>query len=658
MAMRTASPWWASLVFGAGLLFLFIGERIFGYQPSARAVLDVIALVAIVGITAVRAYTTMVTKGARRNVERALLLCQVGVLVALVLYVFTTHWGLSHLHLTEKGADKVETVLTVLWVILMIVSIVPMFMIEMSLGTALRTAVDIKGGSDEGIEYMRVRDIGWSGLSVAFAMAFLMVTCNVGSERNIQRDVSYFKTSSPGESTKNIVAASQDPVKVLLFFPQPNEVLDQVDDYFEALSSATGKVEIEKHDRLIDAELAGKYKVTKDGTIVLVRGTGDKEKSGTIDVDTDLQKARNGSKLRNFDREVNTQLRKLLAEKRKAYLTSGHGEVTDPESVPPDLKGKIPERRTTAFKKRLADLDYEVKDLGLVDLVKDVPQDASVVIVLAPTVPLQPAEWASLERYLDRGGRLLIALDPTAEPSMSGLESKFGLKFNPGHLTDDQAFLPQRGNASDRRFVITTQFSAHASTTALSRAARSGLVLIDSGALEDVPFTTKGNENPKKTITIHSMDTSWLDYDNNFAFDSSTEKRQKWNIAAAIEGPKTKGPDGKEKDSWRALVFADVDLFGDALVQSMGHAAIAMVSDIGGGLLDNSMDWLVGKESFVGDVVSEDDTPIQHTKSKDAVWFTLTIVGAPLLVLTLGLVGTLTRRRRSKQASKSAEVKP
>jgi hypothetical protein len=151
------------------------------------------------------------------------------------------------------------------------------------------------------------------------------------------------------------------------------------------------------------------------------------------------------------------------------------------------------------------------------------------------------------------------------------------------------------------------------------------------------------------------METSWLDLDNNFAYDSAAEKRQKWNIGAAIEGPKLKGDDGKDKDGWRALLFADSDIFGDALVQSMGHAQVAMVSDIGGGLLDNSMDWLVGKEVFAGDVVSEDDQPIEHTKSKDAKWFVGTIIGAPLLVLTLGLVGTLTRRRRSK---KPIEVKP
>src|SRR6185369_15211173 len=111
----------------------------------------------------------------------------------------------------------------------------------------------------------------------------------------------------------------------------------------------------------------------------------------------------------------------------------------------------------------------EVKDLGLIDLAKDVPDDATVVIMMAPTIPLQPAEWEALERYLNKGGRLMMALDPKAEPSMGPLEGKLGLKFNPADLTDDQAFLPQRGTPADRRFAITTQFSAHASTTALSR---------------------------------------------------------------------------------------------------------------------------------------------------------------------------------------------
>jgi ABC-type uncharacterized transport system involved in gliding motility auxiliary subunit len=275
--------------------------------------------------------------------------------------------------------------------------------------------------------------------------------------------------------------------------------------------------------------------------------------------------------------------------------------------------------------------------------------------MLAPTVPLLPAEWAALTRYLDKGGRLLVAMDPKADPSLGELEGKLGLKFNPAAVTDDQAFLPQRGTPADRRFAITTQFSAHASTTALSRSVDKGLVLIESGALEDAPITAKG-EQPKKTITIRTMESSFLDTNDNFSFDAATEKRQRWNVGAAVEGPMITGADGKKKDGYRVLVFADADLFADALVaNAMGRAAVVLVS---GPLLDDSVKWLGGEEVFAGEVVSEDDKPIKHTKSQDAVWFTLTIVGAPLLVLTLGLVGTWARRRRSVRRHLATEVKP
>jgi hypothetical protein len=278
-------------------------------------------------------------------------------------------------------------------------------------------------------------------------------------------------------------------------------------------------------------------------------------------------------------------------------------------------------------------------------------------VMLAPSVPLQPAEWAALSRYLDKGGRLMIAMDPKADPSLGELEGKLGVKYNPAPLTDDQAYLPQRGMPSDRRFAITTQFSAHASTTALSRSVDKGLVVIESGALEDAPITAKG-EQPKKTVTIRSMDSSWLDMNNNFSFDSDAgEKRQKWNLAYAVEGPKLKDAAGKDKDGYRVLLFADADLFADVLVSnSMGRAAVVMVS---GPLTDDAVKWLGGEEYAVGEVVSEDDKPIKHTKSQDAVWFGLTIVGAPMLVVALGLVGTRVRRRRpAKPTTKKAEVKP
>ena len=67
MAMRTASPWWASLVFGGGLLFFLLGERFFGYASGARFVLTGLGVLLILGVTAVRAWTMQSSTGARRG---------------------------------------------------------------------------------------------------------------------------------------------------------------------------------------------------------------------------------------------------------------------------------------------------------------------------------------------------------------------------------------------------------------------------------------------------------------------------------------------------------------------------------------------------------------------------------------------------------------
>ncbi len=669
MAMRTASPWWASMaLIGATIVVLF-SERMFHEVDGLRYVATGLGVGVIVAVTAARAWAVVGTTGSRRGVERALLACSVGVLLALIVYALSTPWGMEKIasDVSEVTATRLNTTLTVLFGVLLVASMFPLIMIEVSLGTARRDTFDV--GAEEaddhsaGVDFFRVREVGWSGLSVALAASFLMVTCSVAKERDVQKDVSYFRTSSPGDSTINIVTLAPDPIRVLLFLPAEGEVTNDVRGYFEDLGRTTNKIEIEMRDRYLDSVLATKYKVRADdklGVIVLVRGTGDKEKFESFDVNLDAEKERKAdSKLRDFDREVNKALLKLVRDKRKAYITVGHGEANDDESVPPNLKSTLPERKTTVLKKRLADLNYEVKVLGLIELAKDVPDDATIVIILAPVIPFNAAEWGAIDRYVERGGRLMLVLDPKADPSMGPLEGRLGLSFDPTPLTDDKAFLPQHHSDADHRWAITTQFSAHASTTALSRAVDKGLVLIESGSLDDVPFTDK-SVTPKKTITIRSMESSFLDYNDDFKFTPDgpqPEKRGRYNIAAAVEGPKLgKDADGKDKDGFRALVFADVDLFTDIVVQNQGHMAVLMVS---GPLLEDSVRWLGGEEVFSGEVVTEEDKPIQHSKEMSSAWFALTIFGAPLLVLGVGLLGTGSLRRRRKSASlRRHNVKP
>ena len=225
MAMRTASPWWASLAFGIGLLLTFVSERLLSHSAGLRVALTGLGVGLLIAVAGARVWTTLGSRGARRRVERALLVSHVGTLLALVVYALTTKWGLDLLGVAEKNVSRVSGALTVLWSIMMVASVVPLLMVELSLGIAMRTNFDVDDTDESGVEYYRVRDLGWAGLSIAFAMAFLMVTCRVAKDRNIQADVSYFKTSAAGESTQNIVHASADPIRVMMFFPPGNEVM-------------------------------------------------------------------------------------------------------------------------------------------------------------------------------------------------------------------------------------------------------------------------------------------------------------------------------------------------------------------------------------------------------------------------------------------------
>jgi hypothetical protein len=698
MALRTASPWWMSLVYLAGLILLFLGQRSFSTVEGLAPLATLIGAAIVIGITGFRVYATMTSRGGRRRVERTILLCHLGAGLALVIYALTTSFGMAKLGLDDMSvasAHKYQTAMLVLWGIIMLVSLTVLLMIEVSQGgyglrltSRNKLQVTMSPGDraqfaehEDDVEHLRVRDAAWSGLSIGLAASFLLVTCQVANEKNVRKDVSYFKTSAAGDSTKKIALVSADKLKVLLFFPEVNEVKQEARAYFEDLADATGKIEIQEHDFMVSAKLAQKYGVSKHGTILIAKGdlalddADPKAKAQVekIELETDIEKARRGKsgKLRNLDREVNSALLKLVREKRKAYLTVGHGELNDYESVAPDVRNRVPERRTTSLKKRLGELNYEVKEFGLIDLMQGVPEDATVVVMLAPSQPLTPEELNAIDRYLEKGGRLLVSLDPQGDGTLGSLEGRLGVTFDKTPLTDDKYNYRQLGSLADRRWVVTSQFSAHASTTTLSRSVDKGLLLVDAGALKDVPFTHDADKT-KRTYVIRSMPNSWLDVNNPeaFAFDDGVEKRDRYNVGAAIEGPKVKGADGVEKDGFRAMVFSDADLFADLSAVNLGSYAMLTVNPVPAGyqsqalgltsgpLLEDAIKWLGGEEQLVGEVVTEDDVPIKHAKDKDTRWFVAMTGGVPLLVLGFGMVLTGRLKKRRSTRTKTAEAKP
>lgn len=622
MAMSTTStsPSSGAATWGlvAGLAAVFIGERVVGHLPAARLACSAAGAGAVLAMTLWRALALARSRGPARRVETVLLAASAGCALALGLYFF------AELELPPTS-DRARTALTVAWLIILAASLLPLAIAQM---TAAR-------GSDEGVEEARVRDAAVSGLTIALAASFLFVLGYIVSERDAKIDVSYFRTSSPGTATEKMVQGLGEPLRVLFFFPEVNDVKSEVAGYFEELARRTGKVTIESHDRLVAPKLAKQYQVTRDGTVVLVKG----KQSETIFLDTKLQSAR--TSLRTFDAEVQKALMKVARGARVAYLTTGHGEmneVTGAEAEPMGTAQLVRELLTV--------LNYRVSDLGLKSgLASDVPDDAALVLVLGPKKPLLDEELAALDRYLARGGDLFLAVDASGEMKLGPLEQRLGVRFDATPLADDRAHLRQRNNASDNHLLITDQFSSHASVTTLSRSrAGAGLVAPDSGSLVDVDLKAiPEDKRPKHTYVVRSLPSTFADKNGNHLSDPD-EARASFNLVAAVEGsgPPEPAP-GKDKPAerpMRAFVLAAPGMVSDLLVANVV---------LNGALLGDGVKWLGGEEQLAGETVSEKDVPIEHTKSADVAWFYGTIVGAPLLVLGGGL--TLTTRRRRRKAS-------
>jgi hypothetical protein len=621
---RTA-PAWLTWAVAAALVAVYTGERIVPETAAARIVLSgggVLLLLAAVGL---RAVSWRRASGDARAVERLFLLTYLGCALALALFLLAgggARWlGVGPADPTARA--RFETALLVLGCIVLAASLLPALAAQWAAGAGQGGP-----GSSGAVDRLRVTQLATAGLTVALALPFLMLTGWVASERNRTLDVSYFRTSSPGSATEQIVRSLDAPLRVLLFFPPVNEVKDQVREYFRALAAAGGNVRVEEHDLLASPLVAAEHGIVRDGTIVFAVG----ERSERIALPTVLREAR--LQLRNLDRTAQQALMRVARDARTVYLTVGHGELNDPGSA--RAVDTLALGSVYALQSIFGYLNFDVRDLGLQSgLGRDVPDDAAMVLVLGPRRAFLEPELQTLDRYLARGGSVLLALEPESEFVLGPLRDRLGVDFRPTPLADDQQYIPFRGNVSDRRFLVTDRVFSHESLPTVSQAGiGDGMAFLGAGYLEPTEA-----DRPRVTVVVRSMPSTFADATPDFELGPGEERLQYPLVVAAEWGRQEPGEvSGGEM---RAMVFADSDLFADMILAQVG---------LNGALVADAIRWLGREEELAGETVSEADIPIVHTRAKDVAWFYSTILGAPSLVLILGL--TLVKRRRGRQTTR------
>jgi hypothetical protein len=690
----SGAPTWTIALYLAGLLLIYVGEHVLVSLERGATVVTALGLLATLVATALRFAPRFRVGGERKSIESLLALLSAIGLVGVLIY-FLTDGALSEKlgidAMPVERRDAIRELSRVIWVSLIVISTLPMVFVE----TALRPM-----RSSERPESRRVRAAAGAGLSLALAAIYGSLIVYAASGVDLRVDYSYFRTSRPSDSTLRYVQSMNEELRVVAFFPEVNEVRNEVASYLRELAPGAPKLKVEIHDRLLVPKLAKELRAVQDGVVVLSRGTSIQ----SLSIGTELDTAR--PKLKTLDRDFQEQLLKILRARRTAYFTVGHGEINDSPRASADESQRSAQIVRTLIQRQ----NFTIRDLGLAQgLGRDVPDDADIVLVLGPTETFSREEVQALGRYAARGGRLVLALDSdafstkdlvTAEtppgapapgtppaatsgtaPAAAGsaqppgttatgvpgsasgssvatapgaaaaqeLSEIVGLTFTAEPLANDKHYVPVRYNESDRICLVTNSFSSHASVTTLSRnSGRAAVVMFGAGSLE----RAKNAGDAKIDFTIRSMSGTFRDKNRNYTEDADEKSAGVFNLAAAVTKPLSQAAAtasnnkdaGKDKSKakppevqeMRAFVIADADAFSDLV---MGRVVGNQV------LFVDGLRWLVGEESVQGLPNTEEDKRIEHTKQVDLGWFYATIFGAPALVLGLGLF--VSRRSRN-----------
>jgi hypothetical protein len=605
-----------SALYGVGMVAVLLGERILaaGSGRNVATILGVLLVLAALGIRVARQATRPPSE---RTAERSLLLLYgLGALALLFYFLGSDVLALVGGRSLEQRVPRVAGALAALWPALWLCGTLPVLFVELSLWTMARAPV---------VEAGRVRAAMLSGMGIAFALVFCFALTYVSSERDVKADLSYFRTSRPGDATRKVVQALDKPVKVHLFFPPANDVREEVESYFSDLARESKMLEVHHWDTALHPAKAQELGVNGNGAVVIQREPLKEQ----ISIPLEMERAR--TPLRALDQDVHKRLLGVSHKQRVAYFTAGHEERTADPVSDTDHRGTIRILRNLA-----TDLGYEPRDLGLAQgLGTEVPADASVVLIVGPRRPFEKEEIGALLRYINnRQGRVLIALDPDAGQTLPELLGPLSLKYVPVTLANETIFAQQTHQESDRINIFSASYSSHVSVTTNSKSGqRAATIMVGAGSLVKDDKNSAGIVN--LDFTLHAHPATFEDTNGNFRYDAG-EKRQAFELAAAVSKRNASALHPEEEA--RAVVLADSDCLSDQVIRIFGNAY----------LVYDALRWLGGEERFSGKISSEEDVAVNHTRKEDVVWFYGSVFAMPILVLGLGFF--MTRKRRSAKA--------
>ena len=451
-----------------------------------------------------------------------------------------------------------------------------------------------------------------SNMTVAILLILVLaVAVTLLSDRHYFRwDVTASGEHTLSDKTLQALKTIQEPVKAIAFVKEPSEEASNVKKLLASYEYHLKGLSFEMVDPDRNPALTRQYDIKALNTVIL-EGFGQSQTVKTPDEES----------------LTNALVRLSKGRTEKVYWVMGHGERPFKSTAQESL---------ASIHQNLSNQNFEFEELTLAQ--KDIPSDAALVVVAAPEKNLFPEEVASLKRFLNKGGSLLIFLEPYQDGGLKEFLREYGVVMSSDMVVDKMS----RVMGGDFLLPMIVTYGNHEITK--------NFRLLSFFSLARSVEVDKGVKKKGLTLTNLALTSqeSWSETDRDALNQGKArldpEDRQgPLSLAVIVElDPKeAKGEEGKEEDKitgeGKLAVFGDADFASNKFVSLAGNSE----------LMINTMNYLVGRKDLI--TIPEKERPADHlmlSRNQGLMLFWIPVVGIPLLVIVLGVV--VWRKRRSR----------
>lgn len=405
----------------------------------------------------------------------------------------------------------------------------------------------------------------------------------LGYRHHKRIDLTTEKLYSLSDQTRKVVSDLKKDVTVMLFDKDDQQGLgDQMKEY----RNLSSRFAFERIDPQKNMETAKKYEITKLGEVIVISGDRSERPKDTTEQSI-----------------INAIIKVTRDSLKKVCFVEGHGEKKLSSTAEGDGYGVVD--------KMLKDENYETKSINLVAS-NDVPSDCDVLVLAGPKQSLFPPEASAIGKYLERGGKAMLLIDPDTDPKLEDVLNAWGIQLGNNTVVDvsgvGRFFQLGPGAPLARTYgshAITKDFDGTMTFFPMSRSVE----------------TTGGGS---ATDLMKTSEESWAETEltsDKVAFDEGKDKKGPITLGLAASKPQGEA-------EARLVVIGDSDFAANQFVGVQRN----------GDLFMNSINWLAQDEDLISiRPKSAADRKVSMTEADQNQLFWISLVLMPLATIGSGV---------------------